>query len=162
MAFKEDWVKQLSDESKEVLKTKSVPTGVGDSYQVEELQKNAVSMTKIGRETYYRYHVNWLSLIVSLLVTSIALGITVLKIGRAIFDLAFHQIFGMFIAASDLTGGQRTKSIGGNGQYFCSDLYYDRPSPTIRFVCKLGKRIKDGYWDVWCGDTHDCWGLGID
>ncbi|MDP1393485.1 hypothetical protein Q8G28_10610 [Lysinibacillus capsici] len=109
--FKEDWVKQLSDESKEVLKTKSVPTGVGDSYQVEELQDNAVPMTKIGRETYYRYHVNWLSLIVSLLVTSIALGITVLKIGRAIFDLAFHQIFGMFIAASDLTGGQRTKKV---------------------------------------------------
>ncbi|UZM97442.1 hypothetical protein OL548_19985 [Lysinibacillus sp. MHQ-1] len=27
------------------------------------------------------------------------------------FDLAFHQIFGMFIAASDLTGGQRTKKV---------------------------------------------------
>ncbi len=109
--FKEDWVKQLSDETKEVLKTKSVSTGVGDGYQVEDLEKNAVPMTKIGRETYYRYHVNWLSLIVSLLVTSIALGITVLKIGRSIFDLAFHQIFGMFIAASDLTGGQRTKKV---------------------------------------------------
>lgn len=109
--FKEDWVKELSDETKEVLKTKSVSTGVGDGYQVEDLEKNAVPMTKIGRETYYRYHVNWLSLIVSLLVTSIALGITVLKIGRSIFDLAFHQIFGMFIAASDLTGGQRTKKV---------------------------------------------------
>ncbi|MEE3808824.1 hypothetical protein V2H29_17960 [Lysinibacillus fusiformis] len=109
--FKEDWVKQLSDDTKEVLKTKSVSTGVGDGYQVEELEKNAVPMTKIGRETYYRYHVNWLSLIASLLITSIALGITVLKIGRAIFDLAFHQIFGMFIAASDLTGGQRTKKV---------------------------------------------------
>lgn len=109
--FKEDWVKQLSDDAKEVLSTKSVPTGVGDGYQVEELQKNAVPMTKIGRETYYRYHVNWLPLIVSLLVTSIALGITVIKIGRAIFDLAFHQIFGMFIAASDITGGQRTKKV---------------------------------------------------
>lgn len=109
--FKEDWVKELSDETKEVLKTKSVSTGVGDSYQVEDLEKNAVPMTKIGRETYYRYHVNWLSLIVSLLVTSIALGITVLKIGRSIFDLAFHKIYGMFIAASDLTGGQRTKKV---------------------------------------------------
>ncbi|QTB28884.1 pLS20_p028 family conjugation system transmembrane protein [Lysinibacillus sphaericus] len=109
--FKEDWVKELSDETKEVLKTKSVSTGVGDGYQVEDLEKNAVPMTKIGRETYYRYHVNWLSLIVSLLVTSIALGITVLKIGRSIFDLAFHKIYGMFIAASDLTGGQRTKKV---------------------------------------------------
>ncbi len=109
--FKEDWVKELSDETKEVLKTKSVSTGVGDGYQVEDLEKNAVPMTKIGRETYYRYHVNWLSLIVSLLVTSIALGITVLKIGRSIFDLAFHQIYGSFIAASDLTGGQRTKKV---------------------------------------------------
>ncbi|UDK94861.1 hypothetical protein EYB33_00460 (plasmid) [Lysinibacillus sphaericus] len=37
--FKEDWVKQLSDDAKEVLSTKSVPTGVGDGYQVEELQR---------------------------------------------------------------------------------------------------------------------------
>lgn len=109
--FKEDWVKELSDEAKEVLKTKSMPTGVGEGYQVEEMEKNAIPMTKIGRETYYRYHVNWLPLIATLLITTIALGISIIKIGRAVFDLAFHQIFGMFVAASDLTGGQRTKKV---------------------------------------------------
>ncbi|QNK89096.1 hypothetical protein H7992_05050 [Sporosarcina sp. resist] len=107
----EDWVKGLSDDAKEVLKNETVSTGIGDGYYIEPLEKNAISMTKIGRETYYRYHVNWFSLLFSLFVTTIALGITIIKIGRAIFDLAFHQLFGMFIAASDLTGGQRTKKV---------------------------------------------------
>ncbi|MEG0258562.1 MAG: hypothetical protein RR595_09515 [Lysinibacillus sp.] len=109
--FKEDWVKELSDDTKDVLMKKSVPTGVGNGYQVEELEKNAIPTTKIGRETYYRYHVNWFPLIISLIITTFALTVTIIKIGRAVFDLAFHQIFGMFIAASDLTGGQRTKKI---------------------------------------------------
>ncbi|WP_107942661.1 pLS20_p028 family conjugation system transmembrane protein [Metasolibacillus fluoroglycofenilyticus] len=109
--FKADWVRGLSNSTKEVLKTKSVPTGVGNSYQVEELAKNKIRGTEIGRETYYRYHVNWFTLIISLLVTSFALAVTAIKIGRSIFDLAFHQIFGVFIAASDLTGGQRTKKV---------------------------------------------------
>lgn len=109
--FDADWVKGLSNSTREVLKTKSVPTGIGNNYQVEDLAKNAIRGTKIGRETYYRYHVNWFTLIVSLLVTSFALAITAVKIGRSIFDLAFHQIFGVFIAASDLTGGQRTKKV---------------------------------------------------
>ncbi|MEC1177263.1 hypothetical protein P9B03_02100 [Metasolibacillus meyeri] len=109
--FKADWVKGLSSSTKEVLKHKSVPTGVGNGYQVEELAKNKIRGTEIGRETYYRYHVNWFTLIITLLITNLALAITAIKIGRSIFDLAFHQIFGVFIAASDLTGGQRTKKV---------------------------------------------------
>ncbi|MCT6922816.1 pLS20_p028 family conjugation system transmembrane protein [Metasolibacillus sp.] len=109
--FKADWVKGLSKSSKDVLSHKSVPTGVGKGYQVEELAKNKIRGTEIGRETYYRYHVNWFTLIMTLLITNFALAITAIKIGRSIFDLAFHQIFGVFIAASDLTGGQRTKKV---------------------------------------------------
>lgn len=107
----EDWVKDTPDSAKELLKHRMVSKGIGNEFYVEELDKNAIKMTKIGRQTYYRYHVNWGVLIFSLLVTTVALAITVIKIGRSVFDLAFHQIFGMFIAVTDLTGGQRTKKI---------------------------------------------------
>ncbi|MFD1707556.1 pLS20_p028 family conjugation system transmembrane protein [Siminovitchia sediminis] len=110
-----NWVKELKDKNPpqayEALKTQSISTGYGDDFTIVELEKNTVPSTKMGRESYYRYHVNWGVLIVSLLVTTLALVITVIKIGRSIFDLAFHQIFGMFIAATDLTGGQRTKKV---------------------------------------------------
>lgn len=104
-------IKNLSDDAIEVLSHRAIPTGKGTSQTVQELKKNVVIGTGIGRESYYRYHVNWLVLILSLLVTTIALVITVIKIGRAIFDLGFHQIYGMFVAVTDLTGGQRTKKV---------------------------------------------------
>src|SRR5699024_7811572 len=40
-----------------------------------------------------------------------ALIVTTLKIGRAMFDLAFHQIYAMFTASTDITGGQRLKKV---------------------------------------------------
>lgn len=110
----EKWGKKLDDNHKfsyEVLSNKLDPTGNGDEFEVIELRENQIPLSKLGQESYYRYHVNWGVLIFSLLVTSFAMIITIIKIGRAAFDLAFHQIFGMFVAATDLTGGQRTKKI---------------------------------------------------
>lgn len=107
---KEGYVNRLSDDAKKVLKNKLVATGDGN-FVIQELNKNQIPMTKLGQESYYRYHVNWLVLIISLFVTTVALAITVIKIGRSVFDIAFYQIFGMFIAATDLTGGQRTKKV---------------------------------------------------
>ncbi|MFD1705233.1 pLS20_p028 family conjugation system transmembrane protein [Siminovitchia sediminis] len=105
------WGKSLSDKSEELLKNKAVPTGNGTKKVVQELGDSQIMFTELGKETYYRYHVNWGTTIFSLLITAFALVITVIKVGRAIFDLAFHQIFGMFVAVTDLTGGQRTKKI---------------------------------------------------
>lgn len=110
----EKWGKKLDDNHKfsyEVLSNKLDATGNGDEFEVIELRENQIPLSKLGQESYYRYHVNWGVLIFSLLVTSFAMIITIIKIGRAAFDLAFHQIFGMFVAATDLTGGQRTKKI---------------------------------------------------
>lgn len=109
-----DWGEKLKKEHKfshGVLSNKLDATGNGDEFEVIELRENQIPLSKLGQESYYRYHVNWGVLIFSLLVTSFAMVITIIKIGRSIFDLAFHQIFGMFVAATDLTGGQRTKKV---------------------------------------------------
>ncbi|WP_121639549.1 pLS20_p028 family conjugation system transmembrane protein [Virgibacillus sp. Bac330] len=105
------YIIEKMDSDNEILKNKAVPTGNGDSKKVAELRDRQIVTTELGKESYYRYHVNWGVLFFSLIVTSVALAITVIKIGRAVFDLAFHQIFGMFVATTDLTGGQRTKKV---------------------------------------------------
>ncbi|TES48798.1 hypothetical protein E2L07_18195 [Halalkalibacterium halodurans] len=65
----------------------------------------------IGKELYYRWHVAWWNTIFSLSVIGITLIIAVLKVGRIIFELAFKKLFGLFIAVTDLSGGQRIKQI---------------------------------------------------
>lgn len=110
----EKWVEDLEKNNRpayDFLLHQRIPSGTGDGYRVKELAENKIPATSLGQEAYYRWHVNWGVLIVSLLVTTIALVITVVKVGRAIFDLAFHQIFGMFVAVTDLTGGQRIKKV---------------------------------------------------
>lgn len=109
--YKEWGSDTISDLAEEVLKNKAIPTGNGEGQKVIKLNSNAITFTDLGRETYYRYHANFMIIIFTLIITAIALGITVIKLGRAIFDLAFHQIFGMFVAVTDLTGGQRTKKV---------------------------------------------------
>ncbi|WP_237049362.1 pLS20_p028 family conjugation system transmembrane protein [Lentibacillus amyloliquefaciens] len=79
--------------------------------KVVKLNTNTVPATNLGQQSYYRYHVNWGIAIATLAVTAFALVITTIKIGRAMFDLAFHQLFAMFTAATDLTGGQRLKKV---------------------------------------------------
>src|SRR5690625_2587247 len=106
----EDWVKDLTNDQKEFLKNRLVQNGDGTS-RIGELNKNSVPATNLGQQSYYRYHVNWKIAISVLAVTAFALIITTLKIGRAMFDLAFHQIYAMFTASTDITGGQRLKKV---------------------------------------------------
>lgn len=61
------------------------------------------------KDYYYRYHVNWGTMIFSILAMAIALLFTALKSARIIFEIGFHQILGPFVAVSDLATGQRIK-----------------------------------------------------
>jgi len=79
---------------------------------------NKIEMTKlddgwfgVGKQEYYRWDLNWAVVLVSLLVTVVALIVTIVKVGRIIFDLGFHGIFGTLIAATDISGGQRLKKV---------------------------------------------------
>lgn len=90
--------------------TQLVPDGEGGK-RLKELAPNKIPTTALGQEAYYRYHVNWGTIIFSLGVVGLALAITVIKMARVIFDLGFHAIFAPFVAATDLTGGQRIKKM---------------------------------------------------
>ncbi len=62
-------------------------------------------------ERYYRWDVNFITIIVTLGVTFVALLLSSIKVGRIIFELAFNQFFAMLVAVSDISSGQRTKQI---------------------------------------------------
>lgn len=101
---------KIEDSGIPLLEQKAVPDGRGDM-SVIKLRDNQVPLTSLGKEAYYRYHVSWTVTIFTLIITAVALSITIIKLGRAIFDLAFHHIFALFVSVTDLTGGQRIKKV---------------------------------------------------
>lgn len=96
-----------------------------DDFKHGDLWENALttdangkdSLTKMSKghvldvlkDYYYRYHVNWGTMLFSILAMAIALLFTALKSARIIFEIGFHQILGPFVAVSDLATGQRIK-----------------------------------------------------
>lgn len=58
---------------------------------------------------YYRYSIDWSTVIVSLLVLAISLLLTAIKMAKIIFEIGYNIIFILFVAPLDLHSGQRTK-----------------------------------------------------
>lgn len=62
-------------------------------------------------QVYYRYHVDWLPTVLTLLFTGLALVFAAYKVARLIWELAVHQFLAQLFAASDLTSGQKIKEV---------------------------------------------------
>lgn len=60
-------------------------------------------------DRYYRYHIDWLSIIVTTLSLSIALFLTLMKVGRLVYELGYNQGILLLIAPFDLITGRRIK-----------------------------------------------------
>ncbi|MBY0756298.1 hypothetical protein K5V21_12655 [Clostridium sardiniense] len=65
-------------------------------------------------ENYYRYNLNFMVVIISLLVTATTLICCSLKIGRIIIELGFNRILATVLAFGDVGGGKRLKSVVEN------------------------------------------------
>jgi len=110
----EEWVKDLkknNNQAYKFLKYKAVPKSDGSSLKLKELAKNSVPGTKIGQEAYFRYKLNWGTIFATLAILGFVLAITVVKVARVMYELAFHGIAVMFVASTDLNGGQRIKKM---------------------------------------------------
>ncbi len=75
--------------------------------EFEEHKFLGIDMT----DWYYRYHIDYLSIYIALIATIITYLLTAWKIGQIIYEIAFHQLMAVFMSASDLTTGQRTKTV---------------------------------------------------
>lgn len=63
------------------------------------------------KEEYYRYNIDFFSLIVSLICLVLAFVLTAIKIARIIVELAFKKMFAMTLAFGDVASGQKLKTI---------------------------------------------------
>lgn len=66
---------------------------------------------KYNNEYYYRYHVDWLTILTTFAVVAFTLFSIAYKIARLSFELAFNHILAMLVAPADLHDGQKTKKI---------------------------------------------------
>ncbi|MCL2323547.1 MAG: hypothetical protein FWC47_15745 [Oscillospiraceae bacterium] len=75
----------------------------------------AVDLSKgflgVGDENYYRFSVNFFTIIITLIVLSATYILSSIKIARIIFELAFYKFFAAIAAFADLSGGQKVKEI---------------------------------------------------
>lgn len=60
---------------------------------------------------YYRYSINWLALLVSLLAMFVTLLLTCVRLAKMIWEIILNLIFAPFVAVTDLASGQRIKEL---------------------------------------------------
>jgi len=64
-----------------------------------------------NNQYYYRYHPNWLTILVTLGVMGFTLFSIAYKLARLSFELAFNYILAILVAPADLHSGQKTKKV---------------------------------------------------
>lgn len=95
---------------KDVFKRKLVEDSNGET-SIVDLDKSFFSFLD---EDYYRYNLNFMVVIVSLLVSIIAMFCSCLKIGRILIELAFNKILATVLAFSDIGTGKKLKMVVEN------------------------------------------------
>lgn len=99
----------ISNDYEDMYENKPIYSKDGSiSDDVEELDDGFLG---IGEEGYYRYSVDYLPLIVSLLATAVAMVCVCIKLARLIFELAFNNFFATLFAFADIEDGRKLKEI---------------------------------------------------
>ncbi|WP_214803016.1 pLS20_p028 family conjugation system transmembrane protein [Exiguobacterium sp. ERU656] len=92
----------------------------GEGISHSKLAWNGKEMTEIeldqsgvewNNQYYYRYHPNWLTILVTLGVMGFTLFSIAYKLARLSFELAFNYVLAILIAPADLHSGQKTKKV---------------------------------------------------
>lgn len=99
-----------NDKAKEALKYKMIEDSSGN-LNTQKLDKSFFSFLD---EDYYRYNLNFMVVIGSLLVSIIAMFCSCLKIGRILIELAFNKILATVLAFSDIGTGKKLKMVVEN------------------------------------------------
>lgn len=68
-----------------------------------------ISGNKIGKESYWRYDIDWFNVYVELIAHAYVAFVVAYCAIKLIIELIVHQVFGGIMAAMDLTGGERIK-----------------------------------------------------
>lgn len=80
-------------------------------YNQKDLAKFDQSGLEWNNQYYYRYSLNWITLIATLIVMAFTLLSIAYKLARLSFSLAFNYILANLVAPADIHDGQKTKRI---------------------------------------------------
>lgn len=77
----------------------------------KDLSKFDQSGVEWNNSYYYRYSLNWVTLLTTIIVMAFTLFSIAYKLARLSFELAFNYILAIIIAPADIHDGQKTKKI---------------------------------------------------
>ena len=97
----------ISTEGKKISKY-SLSYNSSGEYNPTKLDQSGLAWND---EYYFRYSINWFTIIVTLAVISFTLFSIALKLAKLFFELTFNDILALIIAPVDIHDGQKTKKI---------------------------------------------------
>jgi hypothetical protein len=98
---------EISPEGKDIVSHK-LTWSVSEKELVELEDSTLMPWTN---ESYYRYDVNWLTLLTTLAVMAFTLFSIAYKLARLSFELTFNYVLALLVAPADIHDGQKTKKI---------------------------------------------------
>lgn len=98
---------ELSSEGKDIVSHKL--TWSVSEKELVELEDS--TLMPWANESYYRYSINWLTLITTLSVMAFTLFSIAYKLARLSFELTFNYVLALIVAPADIHDGQKTKKI---------------------------------------------------
>ncbi|QZY88572.1 pLS20_p028 family conjugation system transmembrane protein [Exiguobacterium acetylicum] len=97
---------RLSKEGEDI--SQNILAWNGKEMTETELDQSGVEW---NNQYYYRYHPNWLTILVTLGVMGFTLFSIAYKLARLSFELAFNYVLAILVAPADLHSGQKTKKV---------------------------------------------------
>lgn len=98
---------KISPESEDISKYYLV-LGEGDSEKIAKFDQSGLEW---NNEYYYRYDVDWITLLITLAVMGFTLFSVAYKLARLSFELTFNYVLAILIAPADVHDGQKTKKV---------------------------------------------------
>ena len=99
----------ITSEGTDILSYKIDTLGDG-THGVTELDDGNF-ITDITKEYYYRYTVDWFTVMVTLAITAFTLLTIAVKLAKLFFELTFNYVLAVIIAPADIHSGQKTKHV---------------------------------------------------
>ena len=96
-------------ENPDVFKYKYNSNGKNGQPELEEIDDGG--MVDYNNDTYYRYHIDFVTIYITLFSTAIVMIFTAFKVVKIAFDIIVHQILATLMAAGDWASGQKLKEV---------------------------------------------------
>lgn len=108
----------------------------------EYLTKMNGGIFDASHDYYYRYHINWLVMLTSLIAMFVTLLLTSIRLAKMLWEITLSMFIAPFVAVTDVTTGQRIKELLRNILSLCAVMGI---ISVILGVYNMGMSILSGW-----------------